>query len=304
MFARERGIELQRDATHQSVELVHDCGTECLGEFLTQCQRAGFVQRSATPHKDRKFEAHPSEGANRQLEAQMRINVVAFRRLFEAAGLDARRFWDRAVKHGARQIAVRTHCRRHDIAHDHTTTRSGSFSRLALVHQARSKSREATRSTANPGENNWRAGPHLGYSSASRRTTSPSWCRNGRVTITSDVGFPVAEQETPLNANADATPDDEWMAPVDDVFQALHPTREAAPGNVVPPSTKPDTQPGRSARNVPAVPSQVPGQDAPSAKPDARSGVPHEVPSQNTPAAPSKGALNPKLSEAESELSF
>ena len=90
----------------------------CLGEFLAQCQRAGFVQRSATPHKNRKFEAHPSEGANRQLEAQMRLNLVGSRRLFEHWDLDARDCWDRAVKHGARQIAVRTHCRTHDVAHD------------------------------------------------------------------------------------------------------------------------------------------------------------------------------------------
>jgi hypothetical protein len=33
--------------------------------------------------------------------------------------------------------------------------------------------------------------------------------------ITSDVGFPVDEPETQLNAGADATPDDEWMAPID-----------------------------------------------------------------------------------------
>ena len=299
VFARERGIELQRDAIHQSIELVHDCGTEYLGEFLTQCQRAGFVQRSATPHKDRKFEAHPSEGANRQLEAQMRINVVASRRLFEAEGLDARRYWDRAVKYGARQVAVRTHCRRHNVAYDQMKREllAPGFGAPGTV-----KIQGGDTKHRQPGGKQLadRSVPGL-FVGVTPNHKCIMVLRDGRIMITSDVGFPVAEPETPLNASADTTPDDEWMAPVDDVFQALHPTREAASGNVVTPSTKPDTQSGGS---VPAVPSQVPGQDTPSAKPDAQSGVLHQVPSQNDPAVPSKGVLNPKLSEAESEAEF
>ena len=220
-FARERGIELQRDATHQSVELVHDCGTECLGEFLAQCQRAGFVQRSATPHKKRKFEAHPSEGANRHLEAQMRVNLVGARRSFEHWGLDAREYWDRAVKYGARQIAVRTHCRTHDIAHDQMKREllAPGFGASGMV-----KIQEGDTSHRQPGGKQLadRSVPGL-FIGVTPNHKCITVLRDGSVMITSDVGFPVDEPETQLNAGADATPDDEWMAPIDVAFGTVRP---------------------------------------------------------------------------------
>jgi hypothetical protein len=220
-FARERGIELQRDAIHQSVELVHDCGTEYLGEFLAQCQRAGFVQRSATPHKHRKFEAHPSEGANRQLEAQMRLNLVGARWAFEHWGLDARRYWDRAVKFGARQIAVRTHCRAHDVAYDQVKREllAPGFGAPGTV-----KIQEGDTSHRQPGGKQLadRSVPGL-FVGVTQNHKCIMVLRDGSIMITSDVGFPVAEPETPLDASADATPDDEWMAPIDAAFGTVRP---------------------------------------------------------------------------------
>ena len=221
VFARERGIELQRDAMHQSVELVHDCGTEYLGEFLAQCQRAGFVQRSATPHKDRKFEAHPSEGANRQLEAQMRLNLVGSRRLFEHWDLDARDYWDRAVKYGARQIAVRTHCRTHDVAYDQMKREllAPGFGAPGTI-----KIQEGDTSHRQPGGKQLadRSVPGL-FVGVTPNHKCITVLRDGSIMITSDVGFPIAEPETPLSAGADATPDDEWMAPIDEAFGTVRP---------------------------------------------------------------------------------
>lgn len=120
-FARVRGVALIRDAIHQSLEIVHDAGTEYLGDFLKQCQRAGFVQRASTPYKEKKFGAHPSEGANRRLQSQMRSNLVGARANFAAWEIDARLYWDRAVTYGARQITVRAHCRNHHVSYDQVT---------------------------------------------------------------------------------------------------------------------------------------------------------------------------------------
>ena len=193
----------------------------CLGEFLAQCQRAGFVQRSATPHKNRKFEAHPSEGANRQLEAQMRLNLVGSRRLFEHWDLDARDYWDRAVKYGARQIAVRTHCRTHDVAHDQMKREllAPGFGASGMV-----KIQEGDTSHRQPGGKQLadRSAPGL-FIGVTPNHKCITVLRDGSVMITSDVGFPVAEPETPLNAGADATPDDEWMAPIDAAFGTVRP---------------------------------------------------------------------------------
>ena len=89
VVALDLGPEMDRVPRRQRRPISCTDFRERLGECFTQCQRAGFVQRSATPHKDRKFEAHPSEGANRQLKVQMRLNLVGSRHRFEHWNLDA-----------------------------------------------------------------------------------------------------------------------------------------------------------------------------------------------------------------------
>ena len=300
-FCKARGVEVLRDAIHQSIELVHDCGTEYLGVFLQEARRAGFVQGSATPHKKKKFAAHPSEGANRRLEDQMRINLVGARRLFQAWGIDARAYWDRAVTYGARQPTVRSHCREHDVAHGQVKREllAPGFGALGTV-----KVQEGDAGRKLPGGKQLADKSVLGlFVGMTPNHKCIMVLEDKSIMVTTDVGFPSKAPQRAATTNEES--DAAWMAPITAAFDAAYGTRAAEKAATAersqPPSAKPDTQSGRS---VPAVPSQVPGQDAPSAKPGAQPGVPHQVPSQNATAVPSQGVLNPELSEAESEADF
>ena len=229
-FARERGVELLRDAIHQSVELVHDCGTEYLGEFLQQCQRAGFVQRSATPHKHRKFEAHPSEGANRRIEAQMRINLVGSRRRFEEWGMDARAYWDRAAVFGSRQIAVRSHSRDHDVKYDQAK-RELPPPGFGAPGDVKVQGGDTSRKPPGGKQLADRSIPGL-FVGVTPNHKCIMVLRDASIMITSDVGFPITE--APSGGSGDATSDDEWMAPIDAAFGAAQRTprtvRTSQPG--------------------------------------------------------------------------
>lgn len=212
-FARTRGITLLRDAISQSVEFVHDAGTEYLGVFLQQCQRAGFVQRSATPHKDRKFEAHPSEGANRRLQAQMRVNLVGARDRFAAWGLDARAYWDRAAVYGARELTVRSHCKAHDVAYDQLVREllAPGFGALGTV-----KVQAGDTANRQPGGKQLadRSVPGL-FIGVTPNHKSIMLLRDASVMVTSDVRFHTPTTPHISSPDVDRVTTSKWMDPID-----------------------------------------------------------------------------------------
>jgi hypothetical protein len=256
VFAQEHGIELQRDAIYQSLEVVHDCGTEYLKEFLAESKRAGFAQRSATPHKNKKFEAHPSEGANRLLEAQTRINIVGARARFAAWDMDARRYWDRAVKYGAIQIAVRFHCRDHDIGYDQMVREliAPGFGALGTV-----KVQAGDTSHRQPGGKQLadRSVPGL-FIGATPNHKCIMLLRDASVMVTSDVSFPIEETINDTSELTNAATNDEWARDIAAAFgseqrgasAAAESSLGAAPEATVSgkqPNTKPNTVPSRTS---------------------------------------------------------
>ena len=217
-FCKERGVEVLRDAIHQSIELVHDCGTECLGVFLQEARRAGLVQGTATPHKKKKFAAHPSESANRRLEDQMRINLVGARRFFQAWHIDARVYWDRAVTFGARQLTVRSHCREHDVAYGQVKREllAPGFGALGTV-----KVQEGDAGRKLPGGKQLADKSVLGlFVGMTPNHKCIMVLEDQSIMVTTDVGFP---SKTPQRvAITDEESDAAWMAPITAAFDAVY----------------------------------------------------------------------------------
>ena len=104
---REACITVQRDAISQNIRLLHDNGSEYMGVFLENCVRAGILQNTSTPYKEKKGAVAIAETNNAIVQQYMRSNLVLSRRNFHAFGLDERLYWDRAARYGMVQRAVR-----------------------------------------------------------------------------------------------------------------------------------------------------------------------------------------------------
>ena len=196
---------------------------------------------------------------------------------------------------------MRSHCREHDVAHGQVKREllAPGFGALGTV-----KVQEGDAGRKLPGGKQLADKSVLGlFVGMTPNHKCIMVLEDQSIMVTTDVGFPSKAPQRAATTNEES--DAAWMAPITAAFDAAYGTRAAEKAATAersqPPSAKPDTQSGRS---VPAVPSQVPGQDAPSAKPGAQPGVLHQVPSQNATAVPSQGVLNPELSEAESEADF
>ena len=104
---REACIAVQRDAISQNIRLLHDNGSEYMGVFFEHCVRAGILQNTTTPYKEKKGDVAIAETNNGIVQQYMRSNLVLSRSNFHSFGLDERLYWDRAAKYGMVQRAVR-----------------------------------------------------------------------------------------------------------------------------------------------------------------------------------------------------
>ena len=104
---REACINVHRDAISQNIRLLHDNGSEYMSVFLENCVRAGILQNTSTPYKEKKGAVAIAETNNAIVQQYMRSNLVLSRHNFHAFGLDERLYWDRAARYGMVQRAVR-----------------------------------------------------------------------------------------------------------------------------------------------------------------------------------------------------
>ena len=104
---RQAGTPVLEHAVAQDIEVVTDQGTEFLGVFDENLQRAGVLHTASTACKVKKHGAQRGELVNRNLGRGIRAALVTARANFESAGHDGRDYWDYCAQSACRTIATR-----------------------------------------------------------------------------------------------------------------------------------------------------------------------------------------------------
>ena len=228
------GIPVLAEAISQDIQFVSDNGTEFLGVFAQQLDKAGIPRSASTANKKRKHGAQVAETANAALQGMMRKGLVMSRANFEAYGQDAREYWDYLASAAANAIGTLRRAKDPDMpplswAQIVRANGGAPFgARGTITNQAGGSAR-----TAGNNQLTDRAivGLYLG-------ATANKKCRmltaDGDIVVSSDVTF-AADAMQPVTGPVDYADTDAWLAPVMASFAMPDGDGGAAPLPATPP---------------------------------------------------------------------